>query len=246
MGVFDEIKNGVSKFKQSVKGTFSNNEDKQKNSKYCSECGAKISREAKFCEKCGKDLNSTGEKGSGVAANKDSSNTDKKKDGVIFICPNCSKTISQISVICPYCGCEISEREVVSSVKEFSLLIQELERSRKERSIFSFGKADPIDKKKLSLIRSFPIPNAISDIFEFVMLAIGNISTKLSKNTLVNRLASDDVEDADTIERAISNAWVLKLRQAYQKAKILFENEKIFFQIEEVYKQKMKELKIKI
>ena len=62
MGVFDEIKNGVSKFKQSVKGTFSNNEDKQKNSKYCSECGAKISREAKFCEKCGKDLNSTGEK----------------------------------------------------------------------------------------------------------------------------------------------------------------------------------------
>lgn len=106
---------------------------------------------------------------------------------------------------------------------------------------------DSADTQKLSLIRNFPIPNSVDDILEFMMLAVANIDTSLSKNTAMNRLNSlQQVETGATIGRTISNAWVSKMQQAYQKAEITFPNDPAFAKIQKIYFEKMKELKIKI
>ena len=108
--------------------------------------------------------------------------------------------------------------------------------------------ANPADTQKLSLIRSFPIPNTVADIQEFMLLAVANIDVKLSKNSaggkMTNWMNSGNVNL--TMQKTISDAWVAKMQQSYQKAEMLFANEAIFVNIQKIYFDKMKELKIKV
>ena len=46
--------------------------------------------------------------------------------------------------------------------------------------------------------------------------------------------------------KVISDAWVAKMQQAYQKAEMLFPNTKAFGGIQKIYLDKMKDLKIKV
>ena len=91
------------------------------------------------------------------------------------------------------------------------------------------------------MIKSFPIPNTIEEITEFVILAAGNIDVNLSRVSLGNkwgRLGNDYKAN----ERGISDAWVGKLQQAYQKAELSFSDIQIFEKIKEIYTKKMTEL----
>ena len=108
--------------------------------------------------------------------------------------------------------------------------------------------ADPVDKQKLALIQSFPIPNTIDDIQEFMFLAIANIDVKLSKRNAKNRWNgyAKTAETSLTIAKTISDAWVSKMQQAYQKAAVAFPKEPAFDSIKQIYIEKMKELKIKL
>lgn len=72
-------------------------------------------------------------------------------------------------------------------------------------------------QEKVAIISNFPIPNTKEDILEFMILASTNIS--------------------DNIEKDISTAWQSKTEQAYQKAKIIFDDEKEFLQIQNIYSQ---------
>lgn len=51
--------------------------------------------------------------------------------------------------------------------------------------------------------------------------------------------------DDPSIEKQISDAWVVKMQQLYKKAKRLFPNDEAFLQIQDIYFSKMKELHIK-
>lgn len=169
--------------------------------------------------------------------------------GIILKCPNCGASISQTTAICSDCGHRITGQAGVSSVRIFSEQLMIIERTRKKPGLGTvFGVAiEPADQKKLSLIRSFPIPNSVDDIFEFMVLAIANIDVALSKSTMMNRYQnSAKFESSLTMPRTISDAWVSKMQQAYQKAQMSFPNDPAFLNIKQFYLDKMNELKIKV
>lgn len=72
-------------------------------------------------------------------------------------------------------------------------------------------------QEKAAIIRNFPIPNTKEDILEFMILASTNIG--------------------DNLEKDISAAWQAKTEQAYQKAQIIFQDEKEFLRIQNIYSQ---------
>lgn len=72
-------------------------------------------------------------------------------------------------------------------------------------------------QEKVSIIRNFPIPNTKEDIWEFMIFASSNIDNN-PKNEL-------------------SAAWQSKIEQAYQKAQLVFFDEKEFSRIQDKYNQ---------
>jgi len=170
--------------------------------------------------------------------------------GVILKCPNCGAPIGQTTAICPDCGHRITGQAAVSSVQRFSNQLMLLESKRKRDGIGQvFGaSANPTDKQKLALIQSFAIPNTIDDIQEFILLAIANIDVSQSKASIGNKWNSmlKSAETSLTIDKTISDAWVSKMKQAYQKAKISFPDDPAFTFIKQIYTDKMKELKMPV
>lgn len=81
-----------------------------------------------------------------------------------------------------------------------------------------------------------------------MLLAIANIDIALSKNTMANRSQrkmKGYLNVNITMPRTISDAWVAKMQQAYQKA-ASFPNESAFAYIRQLYVDKMTELKMKV
>lgn len=208
---------------------------------FCVNCGERLVDGAKFCHECG------------APAGVVTENINQRRQeyiGKILKCPGCGAAVNETTAICPECGIRITGRAAVDSVQSFKDQLMAIESSRQviKRRVFDFNYApNPADSQKLALIRNFPIPNSVDDIFEFVMLAIANINVSLSKNTLTKRMDScGGMETYQTIDMIISDAWVSKLQQAYQKAEIIFPNDPVFAKIQKIYLGKMKELKIKI
>lgn len=76
------------------------------------------------------------------------------------------------------------------------------------------------------------------------MLAIANIDVKLSKHSVFNVSFGSEML-AREMPKAISNAWVLKLEQAYKKALLFLPDDPKFLGLKKLYIDKMKELNIK-
>lgn len=112
---------------------------------------------------------------------------------------------------CPNCGDIIDPYETVCEACGFEI------RGRKTTSVvhelsLKLERTDSIQKKD-ELIRNFYIPNTKEDIHEFFILALSNI-----KMGGVN-----------------SNAWMVKLEQAYQKAELAFGNSQEFERLKTLY-----------
>ena len=258
MALFDYLKDKVDLVKDTVKTIKSNltKEDEDNlggNYCFCSYCGTKLNMGVKFCSNCGKsvkkndknnDLNVSEKEISVTKEEKKTNERQQEYIGSVLKCSYCGCAITQTTAICPDCGMKITGQVAVKSVHEFNEQLMLIESKRKRKgSVFS---ASPTDLQKLALIRSFPVPNTVDDILEFIFLAVANIDNSLSKNNIWNKMSNAGRETADTIGKTISDAWVAKMQQAYQKAKIMFPQEEIFKQIEELYLNKMKELKIKV
>lgn len=222
---------------------------KEEKTMFCSNCGTKLSEGAKFCHGCGTPVG-----GSPVVPQQTVSNMGQQRTqeyvGKILKCSNCGAVITETTVICPDCGIQITGRGAVSSVQAFQEQLMRIELSRKKSKFMDVytQSANPADTQKLSLIRSFPIPNTVDDIQEFMFLAMANIDVKLSKNTAGGKFNSwmNSGNVNLTIQKTISDAWVAKMQQAYQKAEISFANEPIFASIQKMYYDKLKELKISV
>lgn len=218
--------------------------------KFCVNCGMKIDSMAKFCSGCGAPVggNVTQTPPPVPPVSDASAATPNKRQqeyvGTVYKCSNCGFVINQTTAVCPQCGCQITGSSAVQSIQEFSNQLMAIEALRQPQDFLNRNSVDPVDNRKLALIKSFPIPNTIDDIREFILLAVVNIDVSLSKNTLSNRSAVTQKETAETIGRTISNAWVSKMKQAYLKAEISFPNDPAFGQIQKIYFEKMKELKL--
>lgn len=154
---------------------------------FCINCGQELADEAKFCSGCGK------------AVNDKSSTTQRKTtyDGEIHKCPNCGALMDPFEIKCDVCGYELRSAKATVSVKEFELKLEGTK---------------SIDGR-ITLIKTYAIPNAKEDIYDFFILAISNIE------------AGGDETDA----------WLAKLEQTYQKARLLFGSNSDFSYFQELY-----------
>lgn len=203
---------------------------------YCMNCGQQLPEGAKFCSSCG---TATGEVKTETAQRK------TVYDGELHKCPNCGELINAFVTICPACNYELRGAKASSIVKEFADKLEQIERTREAQKSHSFigklygsdGQLNKTDEQKISLIRSFLIPNTKEDIFEFMILAASNIDLKLYG------LGDEGVITAS--QRAVSDAWLAKFEQAYEKASFAFSTSSDFLSIKDIHDKKIKQLKRK-
>ena len=186
---------------------------------YCSNCGNKLEEGAKFCSNCGTAV--------------ESGNNNQRKtsyDGEIHKCPSCGEVLPSFSAVCPACGYELRGTKANNSVQTLVSKLQQIENEGSSKGSNKFGRTlgifDNNDERKLSLIKSFPIPNTKEDIYEFAVLAATNI----------------DVNSHDNYGKKLSDAWLAKLEQAYQKAKIVLDGDSRLKEIQKLYDNKRKSI----
>lgn len=183
---------------------------------YCSNCGTKLADGDVFCGNCGKRIETVAapcEPAFSQTPTEESEppTKEKKPKSAITRCPACGEIVDKNAVICPSCGFGI--RDVADG--SIALLSQKLDliesRRPQKRKKDENGTISATDERKISLIRSWPIPNSKDDLIEFAAMASGNCiaSPKLGND----RIAAED---------ALADAWRSKFDQAYAKAEHLF------------------------
>lgn len=122
---------------------------------------------------------------------------------------------------CPSCGEMLGSFSVNCPVCGF-----ELRGKKTSHTVTSFAEKlenAKSEEQRISLIRNFPIPNTKEDIFEFMILASCNFDAKL--------------------EKATTDAWLVKIEQCYQKGKLLFKDDSYFTGIQNAYDQAYEKMK---
>lgn len=219
---------------------------------FCSNCGTKLSQNSKFCHNCGAAVGTVKQEETVPPIPQPQQQVqqghykERQQEfvGKVLKCPNCGAVISETTAVCPDCGMRITGKAAISSIEQFKKELMELDNSRMgglKGVLFDRMLVDPADERKVTLIKNFPIPNSVDDIIEFMLLAIANIDVGLSKGKWDKNVANDTIY---TIKRTISNAWVAKMIQAYNKAEITFPNDPAFKKIQKLYFDKALELKI--
>ncbi|MGN0537047.1 MAG: zinc ribbon domain-containing protein [Acutalibacteraceae bacterium] len=206
---------------------------------YCINCGHELIDGSKFCNNCGCQTPS------GI-----NGNSDRRRityDGVIHKCPNCGEVLDSFVAKCPSCGYEIRDIITSSSVQELALKLEKIEAQtmphiEEKKSVMKmvFGKDfkedDEVEEaqerfdeqkrqQKVNIIINFCVPNTKEDILEFMILASSNIDVKKG------------------LDDEVSKAWLSKLEQVYERAKLLMGNTPDFTQIKYIYEKKKAELK---
>lgn len=155
-------------------------------------------------------------------------------EGEIHKCPNCGEVLESFVVNCPSCGYEFRGAKNSSSVREFAAKLEAIEEARtstdsvSKKKIQNQTEVSETDKKKISLIRSFAIPNTKEDLFEFLILASSNINIQRYGN----------LETISESEKKVSDAWAAKFEQAYEKAKLSFGHTHEFKKMQSIYDKK--------
>ena len=200
---------------------------------FCSNCGTKIIDGVKYCSECG------------TAVDCNDVRRRTIYEGEIHKCPNCGEVLNSFITNCPTCGYELRGTKASNAVHEFAMKLERIEATREHvnskslisRLYGSDGQLSKADEQKIGIIRSFAIPNNKEDICEFMILAASNIDVKLYG------LGNQGVITAS--QRAVSDAWLAKFEQAYEKAKMSFGSNSDFINISVVYEKKLKEIKKK-
>lgn len=199
---------------------------------FCMNCGQRLPEGAKFCSNCGA---ATGEAKSETAQRK------IVYDGEVHKCPNCGEIVDSFVLNCPSCGHEFRSSASTSLVQELASKLEAMEQQqepRKRRTIkdelLRTNNLSKTDEQKISLIRSFVIPNTKEDILEFIILASSNINVEL--------YGESNLTPENEVLKAVSDAWIAKFEQAYRKAQFSFSETPTFTQIKEVYINKTNEI----
>lgn len=188
---------------------------------YCPNCGTKLVDGDVFCGNCGKRIETAAAPCEPVfsqapAEESESPSKETKPKSVITHCPACGEIVDKNAVICPSCGYGI--RDVADG--SIALLSQKLDliesKRPQKRKKDENDTISATDERKISLIRSWPIPNSKDDLIEFAAMASGNC------------IAPPKVNEKRTAEDALAEAWRSKFDQAYAKAERLFGNSEDF------------------
>lgn len=200
---------------------------------FCSNCGHQLAEGVNFCFECGTKVNiqePSQDEGRKVAY-----------DGEIHKCPNCGDILDAYESVCKACGYEQRGSRATNSVHELAIKLQKIEEARltnQNHSRFGFGQSSEIDQQKINLIRSFVIPNTKEDILEFAVLAASNVDASAYDDSYGILSALQNGR-----RKAVSDAWLAKLKQAYQKAKLVFVGDPRIAEIESLYENTHKAIK---
>lgn len=207
---------------------------------FCSHCGARLRDGVKFCENCGEAVSVK------VAEPIDKDTGTERKtersyiyDGVVHKCPNCGEVLGSFELNCPACGYELRNIGPSSAIKEFTLKLERIESEREFEKRGFFKKTElqqslsRTDERKISLIKSFPVPNSKEDMLEFMILAVSNVNTRVY----------DYDPNITKGEKEVNAAWISKIQQVFEKAKRSFSSDDAFIEITTLYNQCNAEIK---
>ena len=163
-----------------------------------------------YCSKCGYEVldGETFCEACGTPIRKNSKNTSKREtvfEGKIHKCPRCGEIVDAFQSRCPTCLHELRDTSSSDSINKLAADLQ---------MTFNEG-------KKIQIVRTSPVPNSKEDIFEFMFMAESNFD---EKKYAENR----DKESLDA-------AWLAKIEQCYNKARMTLKNQSDLEPIEELY-----------
>lgn len=193
---------------------------------FCGNCGSPVVDGAKYCHACGAAIN--------VLSN-DNNERKQEYEGKIKKCPNCGGVVPSFQEKCPTCGMELRGVNASSAIQEFARKLQQVDAEEKIRLLSSFGKNQKRREKKLELISSFPIPNTKEDLLEFMILATSNFDPSVYNSTRTSIV--------DERKRAISDAWLAKIKQVYSKAHLIQGDSAFQAQIDKLYNECQRSIK---
>ena len=223
--------------------------------RFCQYCGTKLDPGARFCKNCGKPLEQGGATAGGYTVPQPEEtfshkqHTERKTvyEGQLHKCPNCGELLDSFRSHCPACNYEIRDARSSSAVRELAQKLERIEAERmapieEKKSLMKmvFGKdfkeeneveeaQERFDEhkrqQKANLIINFSVPNTREDILEFMILASSNIDVKKG------------------IDDDVTKAWISKLEQVYEKAKLLLGNKPAFAEIKYIYDRKKAQIK---
>lgn len=247
LGVVQTVKDKEEKVKESMNSG-------EKKGMYCSNCGEKLIPNSKFCNYCGTPTDNTKNEENMVEEKKIETSreelTERKMvyEGKIHKCPNCGAILQSFTSACPFCGYELRDLNASSSLNKFSIGLEKitskpLPEFKQEYSLLkkAIGKDFKSDDAKeeferraeetreeeiANYITKYPIPNSKEDLMEFMILATNSINIKAS---------SDDI---------VKKAWLSKMNQIMQKAKITLKNSKDLEIIQKLYNEKLRTINI--
>lgn len=218
---------------------------------FCTSCGARNNIRARFCQNCGTPFGINNKpkqtEPQHMEEHQQSTYSERKQEyaGKIIKCPNCGEVLKSFAANCPSCGFELRDTNTTSSVREFTLKLEAIESRRskckdKKHSFISKiygsdGKLTDTDEQKIGLIRSFSVPNTKEDVLEFMILASSNVEVSI--------YGWGDKGVITESRKAVSEAWIAKMEQVYEKAKLMFANTPEFQNIEKTYLKKVMEVK---
>ncbi len=207
---------------------------------YCMNCGKELPDGAKFCFECGKPVQNN------LTADKPTAERKLTYDGAIHRCPNCGDVLDAYELKCELCGWEVRTGTSKSTVQEFVIKLQEIEsrvmvqqkkgsllerlvgtdfkRKSEEEARKNFEQQK--EKEKINLISTFIVPNTKEDILELLQLAVSKIFGKKK------------------LEDEVSKAWIVKLKQCDQKAKLMLAEDKEYLRFQELNRETYDKLKI--
>lgn len=174
-----------------------------------------------FCSNCGEQISDNAkfcsECGSKNIGKSSSENRQQEYAGKSYKCPSCGESLKSFVMVCPSCGYELRGSKATETLKIFETRYSQLRKPQ----------------EKIDYIKTFAIPNTKEDVLEFMILASANIDPD-----------AFEVDKENSIDARVSNAWIAKMEQAYQKSQLLFEETSEFIKIQKLYLRQQKAVSI--
>ena len=163
--------------------------------------------------------------------------------GTIKKCPNCGAVIESFQSRCASCGFELNDNSVNTNIKEFAERINEIDENPPTYSYISMNMSNTSwAVEKNTYISSYPIPNTREALLEFMMGVSQFALAHGPKKSMYGSVGVTMQEYKD--HTLIYNAWLSKMKQIHNKAKIALKGDPALARIEEIHNETLRQLAV--